>query len=156
MDKNALRELVARDLQGRASTEEVSPLRSRTNISAWYEELVIRKKELDTQFTNRKARLGEMHSMFRFQGWQTDSQVRYKQAEIRYNEWRTQAMILRASIEARLAEARDIKKQYLKANKDKDNQKSPALVDLLKRAAKLIPRTGDGAIWHDDLERAFW
>lgn len=142
------------EIDGKASKEVVESLRSRDTVYNWYKELLLIQDELHTKWATMRTRLDEAHRNGRMSNWDFRDVQRHKLMEVKWEEFRSKAIAFRTIVESRVTEAKRLKKKY--ADLAKAKATDPNLAKLLRKAAELIPRIGDGALWHAEYERSFW
>ncbi len=148
-DRDPFRELVIADAKGQATPTQSQGLRSPDIAILWHDMLIELKRDLETQLSERKARLQDTQNQCH-QMPEREGKKIYFDTKVEYDRWRVGVLRVKGGVEKRLMEA-----QRLGAASRLDSSKNRShLWELLNWACRLIPDEGEGADWHTEAAEA--
>ncbi len=145
MKRTSFHNEVAEEARGKAAPVLCRSLRESSNLDQWHTALVDLHQDIEQQTTERKTALDEEHTRCLEMG--EHGKLTYFDARNVYQKWRQGAGRFKQAIDQRLREVKTLRRKRGESKSENETW------DLLKRAALLIPKEGDGIDWHERFAR---
>lgn len=152
MTQEELIEIIKEDAKGKARPVDSVWLRKPENVLRWRDELVLLKKDVEAQLTERKAKFDDAHNQCR--DLEGGKRI-YFNIKVEFDKWKAGAIRFKTSIEARLVEADRLIRENPKLKPQlQEGSKKSKMWKVIAWAARLIPDSGEGRDWHDAADDA--
>lgn len=141
MKRTAFHNRVADEACGKADADFCRFLRDPKNLNQWHNALVDLHQDIEQQLTEKKTALDKEHARCMEIG--DKGKAIYFEARNDFQKWRQGAGRFKQAIDQRLREVKTLRRERSESISETETWA------LLKMAACLIPKEGDGLDWHE-------